>query len=107
MKKIFGLFLVAFMAMGMCFADPVEGYWISYDEKSGEATAGWEIKAQDGKLFGGIIRKPMMDATIRMVNEQEISVILGEDNSNSLNLTHLLISYSSTRYKGLINSMLS
>lgn len=41
---------------------------------------------QDGKLFGGIIRKPMMDATIRMVNEQEISVILGEDNSNSLNL---------------------
>ena len=25
MKKIFGLFLVAFMAMGMCFADPVEG----------------------------------------------------------------------------------
>ena len=40
MKKIFGLFLVAFMAMGMCFADPVEGYWISYDEKAGEATAG-------------------------------------------------------------------
>ena len=55
MKKIFGLLLVAFMAMGMCFADPVEGYWISYDEKSGEATAGWEIKAQDGKLFGTIV----------------------------------------------------
>lgn len=41
---------------------------------------------QDGKLFGGIIRKPLLDATVRMVNEQEIAVILGEMNSSALNL---------------------
>ena len=41
---------------------------------------------QDGRLYGGIIRKPLMDATIRMVNDEEISVILGEDNESALNL---------------------
>lgn len=32
----------------------------------------------DGKLFGGIIRKPLLDAKIRQINEQEIAVILGQ-----------------------------
>lgn len=40
----------------------------------------------NGKLFGGIIRKPLLDATVRMVNEQEISIILGEEKGSSLNL---------------------
>ena len=41
---------------------------------------------QDGKFFGGIIRKPLLDAQIRMVNEQEIAIILGENNENAMNL---------------------
>lgn len=32
----------------------------------------------DGKLFGGIIRKPLMDAQIRPVSEQEVAIILGQ-----------------------------
>ena len=40
----------------------------------------------EGKLFGGIIRKPLMDAEIRMVNEQEIQILLGEDDASALNL---------------------
>ena len=38
----------------------------------------------DGKLFGGILRKPLMDATIRPVNDDEIAIILGESNPNGL-----------------------
>jgi hypothetical protein len=38
----------------------------------------------DGKLQNGILRKPLMDANIRPVNEQEIAVILGENSSSGL-----------------------
>ena len=38
----------------------------------------------DGKLFGGILRKPLMDATIRPVNDEEISIILGENTESGL-----------------------
>ena len=41
---------------------------------------------QDGKLFGGIIRKPLLDAEIRGVNEQEIAVILGQTNPGAMYL---------------------
>ncbi|AEE15676.1 DUF2147 domain-containing protein [Treponema brennaborense] len=34
--------------------DPVEGYWISVDEKTDQATAGWKIYVENGKLFGMI-----------------------------------------------------
>ena len=38
------LFTVLLFIAGLCFAaDSVEGFWISYDDKSGKATAGWEI----------------------------------------------------------------
>jgi uncharacterized protein (DUF2147 family) len=41
---------------GLCFAaDPAEGCWISIDEKTGKATAGWEIYVQGGKLYGKIL----------------------------------------------------
>ncbi|GHV88882.1 hypothetical protein AGMMS50267_12420 [Spirochaetia bacterium] len=36
-------------------ADPVEGYWLSVDDKSGKVNAGWEIYLVDGKLFGKIL----------------------------------------------------
>ena len=39
-----------------CFgADPVEGYWLSIDDKSGKATGGWEIYVQGDKLFGKVL----------------------------------------------------
>jgi uncharacterized protein (DUF2147 family) len=34
--------------------DPVEGYWVSVDEKTGKVTAGWEIYVEGGKLYGKI-----------------------------------------------------
>jgi uncharacterized protein (DUF2147 family) len=53
MKKFMVLCLT--LAAGLCFADPVEGFWISRDEKTGKATAGWEIYLQGGKLYGRIL----------------------------------------------------
>lgn len=40
----------------------------------------------DGKLFGGIIRKPLLDAKIRQINEQEIAVILGQTSEGAMYL---------------------
>ncbi|MDR3146562.1 MAG: DUF2147 domain-containing protein [Treponema sp.] len=36
-------------------ADPVEGYWVSVDDKTGKVTAGWEIYQSGGKLFGKVL----------------------------------------------------
>ena len=33
-------------------ADPVEGYWLSVDEKTSRVTAGWIIYQEGGKLYG-------------------------------------------------------
>lgn len=41
---------------------------------------------QDGKLYGGIIRKPLMNAQIRPVNDQEIAIILGQTNEGAMYL---------------------
>jgi uncharacterized protein (DUF2147 family) len=43
------------MAAGLCFADPVEGYWLSVDEKTEKVTAGWEIYVKEGKLYGKVL----------------------------------------------------
>ena len=55
MKKI--IVLIIFMTLaGLSFAaDPVEGYWLSIDEKTGNITAGWYIYQESGKLFGKIL----------------------------------------------------
>lgn len=57
------LILAALMVMtaALCFAkDPCEGYWISYDEKTGKATAGWEITVDsNGCLTGKIIHNAL------------------------------------------------
>ena len=56
MKKIIILFLIIFVVTGICFAaDPVEGFWISFDEKTGEATAGWHIYVEGDKLYGKML----------------------------------------------------
>jgi uncharacterized protein (DUF2147 family) len=56
LKKAVVLFLalVAVTGIGVA-ADPVEGYWLSVDEKTGKVTAGWQIYQEGGKLFGKIV----------------------------------------------------
>lgn len=40
----------------------------------------------EGKLFGGIIRKPLLDAKIRQINEQEMAIILGQNSEGAMYL---------------------
>lgn len=55
MKKGIALLLCALIFTGFCMAsDPVEGFWISYDDETGKQTAGWEIYSKNGVLFGEI-----------------------------------------------------
>jgi len=54
MKKML-VFAMLFVT-GFCFgADPVEGFWVSVDEKTGKMTGGWEIYAIGDKLFGKVL----------------------------------------------------
>jgi uncharacterized protein (DUF2147 family) len=56
MRKFVALAAVSIFAAAICFAvDPVEGYWISYDEKTNLPTAGWHIYAENGILYGKIL----------------------------------------------------
>ena len=53
MKKIAIITGFLFFISAFCFAaDPVEGFWLSIDEKSGKATGGWEIYVSGDKLYG-------------------------------------------------------
>ncbi|MCL2211208.1 MAG: DUF2147 domain-containing protein [Treponema sp.] len=56
MKKVIAV-LICIVCTALCFAqsDPVEGYWISIDEKNNRITAGWHVYQEDGKLFGKIL----------------------------------------------------
>jgi uncharacterized protein (DUF2147 family) len=55
MKKFITAGIILAVTAGVCFADPVEGFWISVDDKTNKATAGWEIYQQGGRLFGRIL----------------------------------------------------
>lgn len=56
MKKTLLLVLIFSLFCGFAFAsDPVEGYWISVDEKTGKDTAGWHIWEENGQLYGKIL----------------------------------------------------
>jgi uncharacterized protein (DUF2147 family) len=56
MKKLIAAAAVLLLVAVACFAaDPVEGYWISYDEKTNLPTAGWRIYAENGVLYGKIL----------------------------------------------------
>jgi uncharacterized protein (DUF2147 family) len=55
MKKIALALIFGLIAGGFLAADPVEGYWVSVDEKTGKVTAGWEIYQNGGKLYGKIL----------------------------------------------------
>ena len=52
MKKVFVFIIVLVAASLPLAADPVEGYWLSVDEKTGKVTAGWHIYQEGGKLYG-------------------------------------------------------
>ena len=54
MKKTVMLCFVLATAFRLA-ADPVEGYWLSVDEKTGKVTAGWHIYQEGGLLFGKIL----------------------------------------------------
>jgi len=56
MKKIIAL-MIGISVTAVCFAqsDPVEGYWISVDDKTNKITAGWLIYQENGKLCGKIL----------------------------------------------------
>jgi len=41
---------------------------------------------ENGKLHSGVIRKPLLDATIRMILQEEIPLILGQNDQESLQL---------------------
>ena len=40
----------------------------------------------DGKLIGGVIRKPSLDASIRVIDQSEIPMIVGEDKDGYMKL---------------------
>ena len=56
MKKIIAL-ITGLAIAAVCFAqsDPVDGYWISIDEKTNKITAGWHVYQEGGILYGKIL----------------------------------------------------
>ncbi|GHT57089.1 hypothetical protein FACS1894109_08200 [Spirochaetia bacterium] len=56
MKKSIIIFIILLAGIGFCLAaDPVEGYWFSLNEKTGKPSAGWEIYAENNRLYGKIL----------------------------------------------------
>jgi uncharacterized protein (DUF2147 family) len=56
MKKNMILLMLSIIGTGLCFAaDPATGYWMSVDDKTGKATAGWELYLVNGELRGQIL----------------------------------------------------
>jgi uncharacterized protein (DUF2147 family) len=56
MKKLIVAIAALFAAgtVTLC-ADPVEGFWLSVDDKTNQVTAGWQIYMENGKLYGKIL----------------------------------------------------
>jgi len=56
MKKIITLVIVLFVYAEAAFAaDPVEGFWLSVDDKTGEIKSGWEIYESSGVMYGKML----------------------------------------------------
>ena len=69
MKKNIAIFFVLFTAaVFRLAADPVEGYWLSIDEKTGKVTAGWMIYQEGGRLFGKILSMADYSSNVRAEN---------------------------------------
>jgi uncharacterized protein (DUF2147 family) len=56
MRKLFFVLCFTILVVNFGFAlDLVEGFWFSVDEKTGVKTAGWEIYADKGVLYGKML----------------------------------------------------
>ena len=55
MKKTTFLTVLFVATAVFCFADPVEGYWLSVDDNTNQVTAGWLIYQEGGRLYGKIL----------------------------------------------------
>jgi uncharacterized protein (DUF2147 family) len=56
MKKIVFAFVTLILIAGAAFAaDPVEGYWLSVDDKTGKATGSWQIYVEGQTLRGKML----------------------------------------------------
>lgn len=56
MKKLIALLAALTVCAGVAFAaDPVEDYWISWDEKTNKATGGWVIYEKNNLLYGEML----------------------------------------------------
>ncbi|MDR2807561.1 MAG: DUF2147 domain-containing protein [Spirochaetaceae bacterium] len=68
-KKILLSCLCIFLSAAGCLAaDLVEGFWISWDDKTGLQTAGWEIYVQNNVLYGKILSlygKPQTEIAVK------------------------------------------
>jgi len=56
LKKIITALIVILVSTGTAFAaDPVEGFWLSVDDKTGEIKSGWEIYESNGYMYGKML----------------------------------------------------
>jgi len=56
MKKIVTTLIVVFVCAVAAFAaDPVEGFWLSVDDKTGEIKSGWEMYESNGYMYGKML----------------------------------------------------
>jgi len=56
MKKIIATVIAVLAFTGAAFAaDPVEGFWLSVDDKTGEIKSGWEIYENNGYMYGKML----------------------------------------------------
>jgi uncharacterized protein (DUF2147 family) len=71
-KKIIALSLGFLVITGFCFAadtDPVEGYWISTDQRTGNHNAGWHIYQIEGTLYGVMVSTTNKEANAENTRE--------------------------------------
>jgi hypothetical protein len=56
MKKIIFAAIAILIYAGTAFADdPVEGFWLSIDAKTGKIQSGWEMYEKDGYMYGKML----------------------------------------------------
>jgi uncharacterized protein (DUF2147 family) len=66
MKIIISIAIVIFVYAGTAFAaDPVEGFWMSVDDKTGEIKSGWEIYESNGHMYGKMLSAVGFSSTTR------------------------------------------
>jgi uncharacterized protein (DUF2147 family) len=67
LKKITVIFLLLAVTGFCSAADPVEGFWLSVDEKTNKVTAGWYIYEEGDRLYGKILSMSDFDNTLQAI----------------------------------------